>query len=181
MQKCHNGIKIGGDVGWYGTQVQVQKCQWNKNYQVPNDPHQFLFCSFCSADLFALALRVPNSQCLRVAWGPQGSPLIFILLFLFCWVFCTSTWYPQGSSQIFIPLFFSAGFVLQFLFRWPFCTCTWVPKGPHQFLFHIFVPLTFLHLQLCVCGGGGGPHHLATQYTMHTNIPNIQNPNFSWY
>ena len=140
-------------------------------------PQQFLFCCFCSADLLALALRVPITQCLKVPTNFYSA--VFVPLFLFC-CFC---------STVFVPLT---------LFCWPFChlgsPLTQCPRVPtnfystmtflhcsHQFLFHcfcsaVFIPLTFLHLQL-----SGGLHHLVTQYIMRTNIPNIRNPNWSQY
>ena len=113
---------------------------------------QFLFCNFCSADVFALAL---TNFCFA----------IFVSQFLFCCPFCTCTWHPRhlmakSPHQFLFHNFCSAH---QFLFCWPFCTCIGIPItqwprvpanfcSTHQFLFRspIFVLLTFLHLHLSI-------------------------------
>ena len=41
-------------------------CTWGPHHPMAESPHQFLFCNFCSADLFALALGVPVTQWPRV-------------------------------------------------------------------------------------------------------------------
>ena len=109
-------------------------------------PNQFLFCCFCSTDLFALAL--PNIQgsppifipltFLHLHLGSPSpnvwvSPPVFILLFLVC-SFCSADlalWVSEDSHQ--------------FLFCWPFCTYTYQCLMVHT---NFYSALTFLHLRL---------------------------------
>ena len=113
--------------------------------EVPKGPHQFSFCCFvpqffvplfCSTDLFTLALGVPEGPhqfcstvfipltfCTYPSPNIQGSPPIFILLFLFC-CFCSTDLFALALG---------------------------VPEGPHQFCSMVFVSLTFLHLPITHC------------------------------
>ena len=165
----------------------------------------FLFCCFCSTVFVLLFLFCwPFCTC---TWGPQGSPTIFVLLCLFRYfnsadLFALALGVPITQCPRVPTNFYSTVSVPQFLFhcfcftdlfalalRVPVTQCPMVSTNfystmtflhcTHQFLFHcfcsaVFILLTFLHLQLF-----GGPRHLATQYIMHTNILNIQNPKWS--
>ena len=103
-----SGTKIGGD-------------PWG-----PEGPYQFWFHSFCSADLFALALGFPITQCPRVPTNFYS-----IVTFLHCpYQFCSTVFVPQFCSADLIVLAPGTP-TIQFL------------RVPQQFLFCYFV-LQFL-------------------------------------
>ena len=178
--------KFGGDP--QGPQVQILKGQQNKNCRrkIGGDPKckyknfsgtkiggdQFWFHSFCFADLFALALGFPITQCPRVPTNFYS-----ILTFLHCpYQFCSTVFVPQFCSADLIALALGTPTIQflrvpqQFLFCWflffyfvlQFLSCSFcstdlfalalgVPEGPHQFCSTVFVLLTFLHLPIIQC------------------------------
>ena len=129
------------------------------------------FCSavfvphFCSADLFALVLRVPITQCPMVPtnfYSALFCSAVFVPHFCSADLFALVLRVPITQcpmvptnfySTVFVPLFLFCIFVLlTFLhlhLRSPTPNVQWSPPiFVPQFLFRIFVPLTFLHLYL---------------------------------
>ena len=157
-------------------------------------PHQFLFRNFCSTDLFCTCtyqflFRSPIFVPLTFLHLHLGSPspngrqcptnfcsadlfALALTQFLFC-NFCSADLFalalgsPSPNGRQCPPIFV----LLTFLHL----------HCPHQFLFRHFCSAFLFRSPFCTYNCLGSPHHLATQYTMHTNILNIRNPNCSQY